>query len=153
MGQVIAINAPIEKLVLEIRAHVHDAGRAENTCAKHQLQAGLRLIQLRAAVERDGGDWWAFFDDKFTGYIKSRKYAEKLMRWARADDPQAAMDADNAKSRELMQELRERRGTNVSSNVDQHNQDDLVGKALRIVARMSTDEREDFHQRYMEQFQ
>lgn len=156
MGQVIAINAPIEKLVVEIRAHVHDAGRAENTCAKHQLQAGLRLIELRAAVERDGGDWWAFFDEKFTGYIKNRKYAEKLMRWARSDDPEGAINAERERVREAVQESRKRAAADDGSlrnNPKDQSETDLVEKALRIVARMSTDEREDFHQRYMERFQ
>lgn len=151
MGQVIPITTPVEKLVLEIRGHVHDAGRAETTCAKHQLQAGLRLIELRACVERDGGDWWAFFDEKFTGYIKSRSYAEKLMRWARADDPEAAREADKTKQREAMQKIRERVTPHVR-HAENQEVIDLVTRALRLVDRMSADERETFDAAYQERY-
>lgn len=158
MGQVIKIEKPLEKLVLEIRAHVHDAGRAETTCAKHQLQAGLRLIELRARVEQDGGNWWAFFDDKFTGYIKSRSYAEKLMRWARADDPDGAIDAENSKARERMRRLRavdsaERSAEQSNQSLSNRVEYDIVAHALRLVERMSEEERERFDQLYREKYQ
>jgi hypothetical protein len=74
-----------------------------NKCAEQQLQAGLMLLELRRRIESgEAGetDWWAWYEQMFTGYIKSRKYAEQLMRWARADDPDAAIEDHRRKSRE-----------------------------------------------------
>ncbi len=157
MGDVVAIQKPIEKLVLEIRAHVHDAGRAETTCAKHQLQAGWRLLALRERVEAgEAGQvtWWEYFDTQFTGHIKSRKYAEKLMRWAKSDDPEAAREIDQEKSRESMEALRqERAGTNVSSDNQDQSDHDIVERALRLVAKMDEVQLVSFHQQYMEKYQ
>ena len=81
---------PLDDLVIRIRGHVFDAGCANQTEAKYVLQAGWRLLELRKRVEAgEAGDvgWWEYFETKFAGHIKSRKYAEKLMRWAQANDP------------------------------------------------------------------
>jgi hypothetical protein len=157
MGQVLTIQKPLDALVIEIRSHVHDAGRAETTCAKHQLQAGWRLLALRERVEAgEAGDigWWEYFDTQFTGHIKSRKYAEKLMRWAKSDDPEAAREIDQEKSRDAMQRLREERsGTNVSSERQPDRDYDIVSHALSLVGKMDEAQRENFHQEYMEKFQ
>lgn len=156
-AQVVAFNKPLDALVIEIRGRVHDAGRAETTCAKHQLQAGLRLLELRSRIE--GGEagevsWWDWYETQFTGYIKSRKYAERLMKWARADDPDAAREADiekeNDRQRAARQETDDLEPT--GSNDDQPDTD-IVDKALRLVAKMTTNEREQFHSQYMEQYQ
>lgn len=151
MGEVVAIQKPIEKLVIEIRGHVHDAGRAETTCAKHQLQAGTRLNELRARVEANGDEWWSWYENQFTGYIKSRKYAEQLMKWARADDPEAARETDRANQREAMRESRERNGCHVTSDPTEVD-NDIVEKALRLVEKMTSAERERFDDVYQERF-
>jgi hypothetical protein len=156
MGQVIAIQKPIEKLVLEIRGHVHDAGRAENTCAKHQLQAGLRLLELRKRIEAgEAGEvsWWDWFDTQFTGYIKSRKYAEKLMKWARADDPEAAREADYEQQRAAKRAKRARDADGVTGNSkddepEEREEYDIVQHALRLVERMNEDQRASFDEAY-----
>lgn len=154
MGQVVTLTKPIEKLILEIRAHVHDAGRAETTCAKHQLQAGWALLALRKRIE-DGEegqiDWWTWYDTKFTGHIKSRKYAERLMKWARADDPDGAREADLARRRELEPRATKRE---LDTRVSEVNEEyDIVEHALRLVAKMSPDELEQFDQTYRSKFQ
>lgn len=147
-AEVVKLNSPIENLVLEIRGHVHDAGRAESTCAKHQLRAGLLLIELRAQIERDGGDWWAFFDEKFTGYIKTRKYAEKLMRWARSDDPEAALDAERERVRKAV-----RKSRSLRNDQNENEEHDIVADALQLVARMSEEERQRFDEAYRGEYQ
>lgn len=157
MGNVVPIQKPLSALVLEIRGHVHDAGRAETTCAKHQLQAGCRLLALRDRVEAgEAGDisWWEYFDTQFTGYIKSRKYAEKLMKWARADDPEAAREADHERVREAKQARKEREALEFLETPNSRSEDyNVVEHALRLVGKMSEAERENFHQLYMEKFQ
>ena len=157
MGNVVPIQKPLDALVVEIRAHVHDAGRAETTCAKHQLQAGWRLLALRERVEAgEVGEttWWDYFDTQFTGHIKSRKYAEKLMKWARSDDPEGAREADKEQQRESMRAGRERAGVHVNSNdASDQSEYDIIEHALRLVGKMDEAQREDFHQLYMEKFQ
>jgi hypothetical protein len=158
MGQVVSIQKPLETLVLEIRSHVHDAGRAETTCAKHQLQAGWRLLALRERVEAgEAGQisWWEYFDTQFTGHIKSRKYAERLMKWAKSDDPEAAREIDLEAKREQMRESRkaEKLGAHVGSNTDDREDYDIVSHALSLVGKMDEAQRENFHQEYMEKFQ
>ena len=39
--------------------------------------------------------WWDWYEENFKGYIKSRKYAEKLMKWTRSDDPEGANRASH----------------------------------------------------------
>ncbi len=157
MGEVVALSKPIETLVLEIRAHVHDAGRAETTCAKHQLQAGWRLLALRERVEAgEAGQlsWWEYFDTQFTGHIKSRKYAEKLMKWAKSDDPEGAREAELASNRERNKATRqEQAGSYVLSKADDRDEYDIVEHALGLVAKMDEAELGNFHQLYMEKYQ
>lgn len=158
MGEVVTIQKPLEKLVLEIRAHVHDAGRAETTCAKHQLQAGTRLLALRGRVEAgEAGEisWWEYFDTQFTGHIKSRKYAEKLMKWARSDDPEGAMQADKEQVNAANRERRQREiGVCANSNQESQSEEyDIVEHALRLVAKMNEGELGNFHQLYMGKYQ
>lgn len=155
-GQVVAFNKPLEKLVLEIRGHAHDAGRAETTCAKHQLQAGLRLLEARGRIEAgEAGevDWWAWYEENFKGYIKSRSYAEKLMRWAKSDDPEGAIEAEKERVRDAVQAHREEASALRNADSSDQSNTDIVEKALRIVARMTADEREQFHISYTERFQ
>lgn len=152
MGEVVSIAKPLEKLVLEIRGHVHDAGRAENTCAKHQLQAGLRLIELRASVERDGGDWWSYYDEQFTGHIKSRKYAERLMRWAKSDDPEGAINAERERVRDAVKESRQRAANdgqlrnNQAESSSERTEYDIVNHALRLVGEMDAPQLASFEE-------
>lgn len=156
MGEVVTIQKPLEKLVLEIRAHVHDAGRAETTCAKHQLQAGTRLLALRERVEvGEAGEisWWEYFDTQFTGHIKSRKYAEKLMKWARSDDPEGALHADNEAARERMAKVRSERSLQTPKTIEVQDEYNVVEHALRLVAKMSEEERDEFYQLYREKYQ
>src|SRR5437764_996194 len=106
---------PLDTLVVEIRGHVFDSGRASSKSAKHQLEAGRRLIELRRRVEEEreagqGVKWWDWYEDKFDGYIKSRKTAEKYMKWARADDPEAARAADKEQQNATNRERRKKDG-------------------------------------------
>lgn len=160
MGQVLAFKNTIDELVLEIRAQVHDAGRAETTCAKHQLQAGWRLLELRKRVEAgEAGNvtWWEWYDEKFTGHIKSRSYAEKLMRWARSDDPEGAMVAEQKRVREAVRAHSARAQSTRVSLTRKQNQSvveyDIVSHAMRLVDKMDADQRERFDAAYREKFQ
>ena len=110
----------IDDAVMKIRGHVFDAGKAEQTCAKHRLQAGWKLLDLRKRIE-DGEegkvDWWEWYKSKFTGHIESQKQAEKLMQWAEensreSDSDKPVLDHFESlrpnKRRHLLQQLNEK---------------------------------------------
>ena len=60
---------------------------------QHWLDAGRMLLELRNRVEAEGEDRWVWQKGKFR---RSRKDMEKLMRMARADDPEAAFEEEKA---------------------------------------------------------
>lgn len=161
MGQVVLLSKSLDALVIEVRGHVFDAGKAESTCAKYQLQAGWGLLALRKRIEAgEAGHvtWWEYFDTQFTGHIKSRKYAERLMSWAQKDDPEGAIEAERDRVRDAVRESRARRGQlrNGDSNADPSNDNqsserdeyDIVQHALRLVGRMNEEQRERFNDEY-----
>jgi len=150
VAQIVSIKKPIERLVLEIRSHVHDAGRSQTTCAKHQLQAGWRLLELRKRVEAgEAGDvhWWDWYETQFTGHIKSRKYAERLMKWAQADDPEAAVGAERERVRNAVRKYRGQ-----LRNLPKSDAGDIVDHAMRLVDEMSAAERRRFDDAYRSKY-
>jgi hypothetical protein len=93
---------PIQSLVVEIRGHLCDAANAEVRFNKLRLQAGQKLLQLRKRVEAgEVGDvtWWGWFEGQGLG---SRSNAEKLLRMAAADDPEAALEHEQQRVREAV---------------------------------------------------
>ncbi len=82
-------NVPtIDEAVLEINELLNQADAT-------RLDAGRKFLALRARVEAgevgSGAKWWEFYGKHFT---RSRKDAEKLMRLAQSDDPEAAIEAE-----------------------------------------------------------
>jgi hypothetical protein len=105
----------IDEMVAEIKRQFlieQDAGRK---LTSSRVCQGQLLLDLRARVEADGGDWWKFFDDQFAGFHRSRKDAEKVMRMAAAEDPEAAHEQEKAEAKERMRRVR---GANVRSTAD-----------------------------------
>ena len=79
----------LDDLVVKIRGHVFDAGCAYTTQAKHQLQAGWRLLELRERIEAgEAGqvDWWEWFESKFNGHIKRPKICRRDDVLAKANE-------------------------------------------------------------------
>jgi hypothetical protein len=152
MGAVLKMPAAnpktIDVLVKEIRTHLYDAKGAESKYQKHRLTAGQKLLELRARIEAgeagDGVSWWEWFAS--ADISRSRKDAEKLMRMARSDDPEAAHEAEKTETRERMKTSR---GAHVRSSEDEY---DIVSHAMNLVAKMSEEEREEFNTKYMEKY-
>lgn len=153
MAKVIPIQGPlpIESLVVKIREHLVDAQNAQSKFDKHRLLAGQKLVELRERVEAgevgEGINWWEWYGTQFT---RSRKDAEKLMRMARSDDPEAAAESEKSQRRENMQRLRD--GAHVGSNEEPDSEYDIVGHAMNIVAKMTEEERERFDASYTEKY-
>ena len=97
----------LEEMLVQINAHIYDANQAEARCHRFRLKAGSKLLTLRQRIEAgEAGEisWWDWFEklkeDKIPVLIRSRKDCERLMRLASADDPLAALEAEQAKDRD-----------------------------------------------------
>jgi len=100
------VEKPIPEVVVEIRRQLLDADRAEVSCNQRRLAAAQLLLRLRERIEagQEGAvNWWEWCA---VNIERSRKDCERLMRIASAEGPEAALEADNAKARDRMRELR-----------------------------------------------
>jgi hypothetical protein len=92
----------LETLSAELREHFRAEGSA-------RIQAGRVLLELRRRVEAGeagpGVNWWEWFEARDFG--RGRKDAEKLMRIAGSDDPEAAL----AKEHERVRKSKEKKET------------------------------------------
>ena len=82
----------------------------------HRITLGVLLNDLRARVGAGeagkGVKWWSWYGEHFQN--RSRRDAERVMRLASSDDPQAAADEERTKAREGMAAHRKKIATNVS---------------------------------------
>jgi hypothetical protein len=83
------------------------ADKFEEKARYARLEVGYRLLELRQRVERGeaGGDveWWIWIK----GYIaRTRRDMEKCMALARAEDPEAAVEAERTATREAVRKHR-----------------------------------------------
>jgi hypothetical protein len=96
--------APLDDVVQAINIKLGLAVEADNQASSHRLDAARMLLELRRRVEENLQDnWWEWCEGRFT---HSRKDIEKLLRLARADDPEAAAQKEKADTRERMRRLR-----------------------------------------------
>jgi hypothetical protein len=82
----------------------------------HRITLGVLLNDLRARVDAGeagkGVKWWSWYGEHFPD--RSRRDAERVMKLASSDDPQAAADEERTKAREGMAAHRKKIATNVS---------------------------------------
>jgi hypothetical protein len=79
-----------------------------------RTRAAIVLAEMRQRVEAgEAGDisWWDWFDQNVQ---RNRRDAEKLLKIASAEDPEAAAEEERRKAREGMDATRKRRAANVS---------------------------------------
>ena len=90
-----------DRLVVEIRDHME-------VLVDHRAQVGVKLVQLRAAVEASGAPWWPWLDanehrflvkGKWRGKI-GRREIERLLKIGRDKNPQEALESERTKARE-----------------------------------------------------
>lgn len=121
LNRVVAVHksAPLDDVVRAINIKLELAVTADNKAkntedkikslraeaGNHRLEAGRMLVDLRRRVEAEGDDWWKWQKGKFA---RSRKDIEKLMRLAKADDPEATMAEHRSKVRDEVKRSRER---------------------------------------------
>ena len=85
----------------------------------HRITLGVLLNDLKARVGAGeagkGVKWWSWYGEHFQN--RSRRDAERVMRLASSDDPQAAADEERTKAREGMAAHRKKIATNVSRDL------------------------------------
>jgi hypothetical protein len=116
----------LNEMVNEIHRQFAEAMRCDKKAYSSRIYAGQLLLELRARIEAgeagDGVNWWDWYATKF---VRSRKDAEKVMRLAREDDPEAAHEEEKAAQRQRMNQLNaERRGAQLRSNDEDVSEDD-----------------------------
>jgi hypothetical protein len=139
---------PITTLDQAVEA-IHKKFQEENDSARKaqrsRVACGQMLLALRKRIEDgDAGaewvdDWWGWYKKKF---VRSRRDAEKVMKLARAADPDAAAEQDREKDRQ--QKQRHRAAADGSRNTRTSKTKDLVTHALRLVETMDASQRSRF---------
>jgi hypothetical protein len=91
------IKRSLDNVVAEVNRQLARAEDATQRADGYRLEAGKLLRFLRHQVEQglagENVSWWEWYAPKFT---RSRKDAEKLMRLAGAENPDAAIEAERA---------------------------------------------------------
>lgn len=81
------------------------AQTSEKRAHSARLKCALLLKDMREECERQGLDWWPWFE---ANSVRSREDAEELLRIAYADDPEEAYEEEKRKTREKVSRLRTR---------------------------------------------
>lgn len=92
-----------------IRDHLAAADTAAAEAIDHSIRAGQELIEARCLVEP--GRWIEWCKANIG---RSRRDISRLIGFASADDPRAALEAHRSSAREGMRQTRRVRGPNVS---------------------------------------
>jgi hypothetical protein len=71
---------------------------------QYRISAGKQLVELQARIEAgedgEGVKWWSWYAEHFKK--RTRRDAQKVMKLARADDPEAAAEEERTKARDGM---------------------------------------------------
>lgn len=148
--KIVALRAhqTIDDAIREIHGKFAEALASDGRAFNARLAAGQMLITLRGRVEAgeagDGVEWWPWYESKF---VRSRKDAEKVMRMASADDPEAAHEAEKAETRTRVAAHRAMERTYAPD--EQHETydvhvEDIVDHAFRLVETMDSEQQEQF---------
>ncbi len=91
----------LEDTVRAIHAKFAEALSHDKKACNARIMAGQMLLALRKRIEEDeeagpGVEWWPWYA---THFVRSRKDAEKVMRMASAEDPEAAAEEEKAATR------------------------------------------------------
>jgi hypothetical protein len=77
---------------------------------QYRISAGKQLVELKARIEAgedgEGVKWWSWYAEHFKN--RTRRDAQKVMKLASADDPEAAAEEERTKSRDGMAAHRKR---------------------------------------------
>jgi hypothetical protein len=98
----------LSEAVAQIKEALASEKIARGKAKNHRLQAALMLLALKQRIDRgEAGKrtrWWQWFKSSGLGFARST--AEKLLRIAGSDDPEAAHEAEKTKTAGRMKALR-----------------------------------------------
>jgi hypothetical protein len=105
----------LDEAVRAIHLKFDEAIKADIKAHKARIATGQLLLDLRRRIESGeaGADveWWPWYESKF---VRSRKDAERLMRIASAEDPEAALIGEREKTRIAVAKHREKKAVELT---------------------------------------
>jgi hypothetical protein len=132
----------IERMVNEVHKNFASEREAGNRADRARIRAGQLLLALRERIEAGevgpGVEWWDWYGANIT---RTRRDANKVMKLARAADPEAAAETERTEARDRM--AKHRAGANVRPKEDDEVADP-VEQALELVEDMTTKQRQRF---------
>jgi len=133
----------LDETVKAIQTKLVAADESQGKSTRYRLQAGRMLVALQERIEvhKEAGDnvkWWPWYRSKFG---RSRKDAEKIMKQARAENPEAAEVAARKQNNE--EHRRSRLGKQSPADV-RGNHESKVEYILQLIEELSDNEREEF---------
>jgi len=169
MAEIVSLSSvSLDNAVRKIHAKFAEAIDNEKKAYRARIVVGQMLIELRGRIEAgEAGaiEWWDWYDNQF---VRSRRDAERCMKIAASEDPEAAEAEARERNREGVQKHRQQRShsetpaevaspntamhaTYVSRKIEQPEQD-IIEEALQIVAAMTDVQRQTFFARLEEDY-
>ncbi|MGY3496680.1 hypothetical protein [Bradyrhizobium sp. USDA 4502] len=103
---------PLDTVANAINIKLRLADKSDIVAEDHRLAAGQMLVSLRKRVEDEGLNWWKWANGRID---RSRRDIEKLMRIAKADDPEAAAEEAAQKNRAHQAKHRAKKSTGATA--------------------------------------
>jgi hypothetical protein len=105
----IAYDAAVIELAEKAKAAIYDEKGLKNKAISKRVESGIYLLALQSLIDEDrarsdGMTFWQFFD--YIGFGISAGEARKRLAIAKADNPEAALDAVRKANREGMAQSR-----------------------------------------------
>jgi len=123
----------LKELLDTFHAKLASAESHEGAANKDRIEAAKALLKLQHRIEAgEAGNvsWWDWFKQNSS---RSRRDAERLLRIAKAEDPEAALEETRWKAQEGMARVRSRRATN-NGDVSRKPTDEELAREARVDA-------------------
>src|SRR5262245_24101100 len=163
-AEVVALHKQSLKQVLtEVHRQFSNATEGNNKADRARIRAGVLLLQLRERIEAgeagEGVKWWTWYRDNC---VRDRKDAEKVMKLAASENPDAAAAAARLANREAVAKHRTEKGKKSPAYSKRESDDpdaasqagnkkttarvgrNLVDDALALVEQMTNEQRREF---------
>ena len=132
----------IEQMVNEVHKNFATERDFGNRADRARIRAGQLLLTLRERIQAgEAGNiaWWDWYKANIT---RTRRDAEKVMKIARAADPEEAAAAERATNREAVAKHEKKKKAAAEAKTD--SDPDLIDQALELVEEMTTAQRQRF---------
>lgn len=117
-AQIVKLQLTIDQMVTEVHKNFATEREAGNRADRARIRCGQLLLSLRARIEAgEAGNegWWGWYK---ANIVRSRRDGERVMKIARDENPEAALEAERADTRDAVARHRERTATYSKSDSD-----------------------------------